>query len=217
MNVTHDMSVLSLITGASVLVQLVMAGLLLCSVFSWYYIFIKIFTYKRASKQSDKFEKEFWSGGDLNELFQRAVNSRDASGTMERLFESGFREFTNRALFTAGEVVTDAEVWLGDTGSVTLVIPRDVLVTVPRAASQNLDVRVVYEGPISAPIAKGAEIAKIVIKGKDLDPIEIPLQAASDIGRLGYVGRLKAAASYIVFGPPQAPAPQAAPAPAPAQ
>ncbi|MEO8442660.1 MAG: protein TolQ [Betaproteobacteria bacterium] len=94
MNVTHDMSVLSLITGASVLVQLVMAGLLLCSVFSWYYIFIKVFTYKRASRQSDQFEKDFWSGGDLNELFQRAVNSRDASGTMERLFESGFREFT---------------------------------------------------------------------------------------------------------------------------
>ena len=49
MNVTHDMSVLSLITGASVLVQLVMAGLLLCSVFSWYYIFLKVFTFKRAS------------------------------------------------------------------------------------------------------------------------------------------------------------------------
>jgi len=94
MNVTHDMSVLSLITGASVLVQLVMAGLLLCSIFSWYYIFLKIFTFKRAFRQCDKFEKDFWSGGDLNELFQRAVNSRDASGTMERLFESGFREFT---------------------------------------------------------------------------------------------------------------------------
>jgi biopolymer transport protein TolQ len=93
MNITHDMSVLSLITGASVLVQLVMAGLLLCSVFSWYYIFLKVFTFKRASRQCDKFEKDFWSGGDLNELFQRAVNSRDASGTMERLFESGFREF----------------------------------------------------------------------------------------------------------------------------
>ena len=94
MNVTHDMSVLSLITGASVLVQLVMLGLLLCSVFSWYYIFLKVFTFKRAAKQSDKFEKDFWSGGDLNELFQRAVNSRDASGAMERLFEAGFREFT---------------------------------------------------------------------------------------------------------------------------
>jgi biopolymer transport protein TolQ len=94
MNVTHDMSVLSLITGASVLVQLVMSGLLLCSLFSWYYIFVKIFTFRRATLQSEKFEKDFWSGGDLNELFQRAVSSRDSAGTMERLFESGFREFT---------------------------------------------------------------------------------------------------------------------------
>ena len=93
MNVTHDMSVLSLITGASVLVQLVMAGLLLCSIVSWYYIFVKIFTFRRASRQADKFEKDFWSGGDLNELFQRAVSARDSAGTMERLFESGFREY----------------------------------------------------------------------------------------------------------------------------
>lgn len=94
MNVTHDMSVLSLITNASLLVQLVMAGLLLASVFSWYYIFIKIFIYKRAMRQADKFEREFWGGGELNELFQRAVNARDSSGSLERIFESGFREFT---------------------------------------------------------------------------------------------------------------------------
>jgi biopolymer transport protein TolQ len=93
MNVTHDMSVLSLIANASVLVQLVMAGLLLASVFSWYYIFIKIFTYKRASLKADKFEKDFWAGGDLNQLYQRAVNSRDAAGSLERIFESGFAEF----------------------------------------------------------------------------------------------------------------------------
>ena len=93
MNVTHDMSVLSLITGASVLVQLVMAGLLLASVVSWYYIFVKVFTYKRAIRQADKFEKDFWGGGDLNELFQRAVNARDSSGALERIFEAGFREF----------------------------------------------------------------------------------------------------------------------------
>ncbi|MBI4189071.1 MAG: protein TolQ [Betaproteobacteria bacterium] len=94
MNVTHDMSVWSLVTGASVLVQLVMAGLLLASVLSWYYIFIKVFTFKRAVKQTDSFEKGFWSGGDLDELFQRAVNSRGGAGTLERIFESGFREFT---------------------------------------------------------------------------------------------------------------------------
>jgi biopolymer transport protein TolQ len=86
------MSVLSLVTGASVLVQCVMLALLLASVFSWYYIFLKVFTFKRANRLADEFEKEFWSGGNLNELYQRAVNSRGA-GTLERLFESGFREF----------------------------------------------------------------------------------------------------------------------------
>jgi len=94
MNIMHDMSVLSLVTGASILVQLVMAGLVLASIFSWYYIFIKVFTFKRAARQTDKFEKEFWAGGDLNELFQRAVNARDSAGSLERIFEAGLREFT---------------------------------------------------------------------------------------------------------------------------
>ena len=94
MNITHDMSLLSLITGASVLVQLVIAGLVVASLLSWYYIFIKVFTYKRAAQQTAKFERDFWGGGDLNELFQRAVNARDSSGSLERIFEAGFREFT---------------------------------------------------------------------------------------------------------------------------
>jgi biopolymer transport protein TolQ len=91
--VAHDMSVLSLITGASVLVQFVMLMLLLASLFSWYYIFLKIFTFNRATTQADEFEKEFWSGADLNELYQRAVAARRAAGSEERIFEAGFQEF----------------------------------------------------------------------------------------------------------------------------
>ena len=94
MNVTHDMSVLSLITGASVLVQLVMAGLLLARCFRGTTFSSRFSPSSARSKQTDKFEKDFWGGGDLNELFQRAVNSRDASGSLERIFEAGFREFT---------------------------------------------------------------------------------------------------------------------------
>jgi biopolymer transport protein TolQ len=88
------MSVLSLITGASLLVQIVMLALLLASLFSWYYIFLKVFTFKRATHLADRFEKEFWSGADLNDLYQRAVTARDTAGSEERIFESGFQEFT---------------------------------------------------------------------------------------------------------------------------
>ena len=91
--VTHDMSVIALITGASVLVQIVMLVLVLASVFSWYYIFLKIFTFQRAAQLADEFEKKFWSGADLNVLYQRAAEKRSSVGSLERIFESGFREF----------------------------------------------------------------------------------------------------------------------------
>jgi biopolymer transport protein TolQ len=92
--VAHDMSVFSLISGASVLVQIVMLGLLVVSLLSWYYIFLKVFTYNRATRQANEFEKQFWSGADLNELYQRAVGARSGAGSQERIFESGFQEFT---------------------------------------------------------------------------------------------------------------------------
>ncbi len=93
MTPTHDMSILSLITGASLLVQAVMLILLLASLFSWYYIFLKHFALRRATALAEEFEKQFWSGADLNDLHQRAMNTRTEAGSMERIFEAGFREF----------------------------------------------------------------------------------------------------------------------------
>lgn len=91
--VTHDMSVLSLVTGASVLVQIVMVILVLASLFSWYYIFLKLFTLGSAARLADDFERAFWSGAALNDLYQRAVEKRHSVGGLERIFEAGFREF----------------------------------------------------------------------------------------------------------------------------
>ena len=87
------MSVLSLVTGASLLVQIVMVILVLASLFSWYYIFLKLFSLRSAARLADEFEKKFWSGAALTELYQRAVEKRHAVGGLERIFESGFREF----------------------------------------------------------------------------------------------------------------------------
>ena len=91
--ISHDMSILSLITGASVLVQAVMVLLLLASMLSWYYIFLKYFTLRRATNLANEFEKQFWAGADMNELYQRAMNARAGAGSMERIFEAGFREY----------------------------------------------------------------------------------------------------------------------------
>jgi biopolymer transport protein TolQ len=92
-NVNTDLSILHLITNASILVQLVMLLLLAVSFMSWLYIFMKMFALKRATKDTNEFEKEFWSGADLRNVYQRINNSRGDTGAMERIFEAGFQEF----------------------------------------------------------------------------------------------------------------------------
>ncbi len=94
MNVTTDLSILSLIANASILVKGVMLLLAAVSFMSWYWIFRKGFAIRDARARTDQFERDFWSGGDLNALFQSAANDRHSAGALERIFEAGYREFT---------------------------------------------------------------------------------------------------------------------------
>ncbi|MEW6120162.1 MAG: protein TolQ [Pseudomonadota bacterium] len=90
---SQDLSLLHLILNASIPVQAVMALLLVASLMSWWYIFIKLFALKRAMRVTERFEREFWGGGDINAMYQRISAERDTAGEMERIFEAGFREF----------------------------------------------------------------------------------------------------------------------------
>jgi len=94
MNVTQDLSIIELVIHASLVVKLVMLLLTLVSLTSWYWIFRKAFAIRDARSKTDKFERDFWSGGDLNALHQSAINDRHHSGALERIFEAGYREFT---------------------------------------------------------------------------------------------------------------------------
>jgi biopolymer transport protein TolQ len=94
MNVTQDLSIIQLVLEASLVVKLVMGLLTVVSLMSWYYIFRKWFALRDARVKTDRFERDFWSGGDLNTLYQSAVNDRHNTGALERIFEAGYREFT---------------------------------------------------------------------------------------------------------------------------
>lgn len=134
-------------------------------------------------------------------LVVNGLNSvRARSSESERLMEWGFREFNNYALFQKGQEVSSAELWLSDKQSVGLVIDQDVEITLPRKSRRQMKVTVQYDGPIPAPVKKGQELAKVVISAPDVKDIEIPLYAAEDAGRLGFVGRLGAAVKSIIWG-----------------
>ena len=92
-NAAADMSLTTLITGASLPVQMVMAILLIVSIVSWWYIFIKVMTIGRAEKEAESFERTFWTGGDLNKLFEGLSSGRNKPHGMSSIFEAGFKEF----------------------------------------------------------------------------------------------------------------------------
>lgn len=90
-----EMSITHLILGASTVVQLVMLLLLVVSILSWTLIFIKYSVLKRAAAAADQFERRFWSGADLSELYKKLSSRRAGLEGMELIFEAGFREFAH--------------------------------------------------------------------------------------------------------------------------
>jgi len=121
MNVTTDLSFLSLITEASLLVQLVLGLLVGVSVMSWMYIFRKMFAIGAARSQTEEFERSFWSGGNLNALYQDASSNRRHSnaktGALERIFEAGMSEFHKTKATLAGRASGGGDVGLAVDGA----------------------------------------------------------------------------------------------------
>lgn len=94
MEVTQDLSFVHLIANASVLVQLVMGLLLLVSMLSWWYIFLKLFAIRNEARLTNEFEEAFWRNPNLNALYQQISHApRNEQGAMARIFGAGFNEF----------------------------------------------------------------------------------------------------------------------------
>ncbi len=89
----QDLSIVSLLIHASWVVQAVVALLIGISIASWAAIFRKIVALKRAQQLNDEFDRGFWSGTSLNDLFAGAAQNAKTSGSMERIFASGMREY----------------------------------------------------------------------------------------------------------------------------
>jgi len=107
----QDLSIVTLVLHASLVVQIVMVGLLLTSLVSWTVIFGKLFGLRRVRGENEEFEREFWAGKNLNDLYNDATKRADNAAPMERIFASGMREFLKlreRRLADAGALLDGA-------------------------------------------------------------------------------------------------------------
>lgn len=126
------------------------------------------------------------------------MKSRAVEG--ERLTEWAFREFNDYKLFSAGEKVDDANVWLGTAATVPLTVAKDLVVTLTRKSRKDMKVTVDYNKPVTAPVKQGQEIGTISVSAPDSTTVEAPLIAGESDPRLGPFGRMAAVAGNWIWG-----------------
>jgi D-alanyl-D-alanine carboxypeptidase (penicillin-binding protein 5/6) len=129
-----------------------------------------------------------------------ARSDKERADEAKKLLDFGFHDFQTRVLFAEGQTVGDAKVFGGDRSYVPLIAPGIVRLMVPRNNSQRLLARIIYTGPVPAPIAKGQPIGKLKVwRGENL-ALEVPLQAADDVGRGSMSQRAMDGATELMIG-----------------
>ncbi len=118
----------------------------------------------------------------------------------ERLLAWGFREFTRYTLFKPGEMLDEAEVWMGDQPSVTLVAPTEISVNLLRASRDGMQVKLLYQSPIPAPIQAGQEVAVLSVEAPGTPPIDFPIIAGHSVPEAGVIGRMIQGVSELLSG-----------------
>jgi len=125
---------------------------------------------------------------------------RERAEESERLMDWAFANFEDVTLFTAGDIVEQVPVWLGTSATVPLVAGRDLVVTMPRNWRKNASIRLAYETPVRAPVAKGDKVGKLTVGGQGVPALDVPLLAGADVPKLGLPGRAMAVLSKYVTG-----------------
>jgi len=128
------------------------------------------------------------------------ASMRERAEESERLMDWAFANFEDVTLFTAGDVVEHVPVWLGTEPSVPLVSGHDLVVTMPRNWRNNASVKLSYDSPIKAPVAKGDALGRLVLGGNGVPAMDVTLLAGADVPRMGLPGRAMAVLSRFMTG-----------------
>jgi D-alanyl-D-alanine carboxypeptidase (penicillin-binding protein 5/6) len=118
----------------------------------------------------------------------------------KKLLEWGFHNFQSGLLFSEGQEIAHAKVYGGAKGSVALVADKAVRLMVPRGTREKIIARVVYSGPVRAPVQQGQKIGMLKVWRGEFLVLEVPLQAAETVGTGSMSRRAFDAATELVLG-----------------
>jgi serine-type D-Ala-D-Ala carboxypeptidase (penicillin-binding protein 5/6) len=129
-----------------------------------------------------------------------AKSEKERAEEGRKLLEWGFHGFESKLLFAEGQTIGEAKLFGGQTSYVPLVAPGAVRIMVPRNSSERLTARIVYTGPVPAPVRKGQPIGTLRVWRGDNLAVEVPLKAAEEVGTGTMSQRAMDAATELMIG-----------------
>lgn len=120
-----------------------------------------------------------------------ADRGSDRARAARALMDWGFSAFASRPLFKTGETIGEARVQGGISRHVSLVTPMAYMASQPKNSAGPLTTKIIYEGPLEAPVAKGSVVAWLELRSGSASPSRVPLVAGEDVGRAGMLARLR--------------------------
>jgi len=129
-----------------------------------------------------------------------AKTEKERADEAKRILEWGFRAFETRNLFAEGQVISEAKLYGAEKGRVPLMSKTLVKMMVPRGLSERIVARVVYKGPVPAPVQEGQQIGTLKVWRGDTLALETPLYATESIGVGTTTQRAIDAATELVIG-----------------
>jgi serine-type D-Ala-D-Ala carboxypeptidase (penicillin-binding protein 5/6) len=129
-----------------------------------------------------------------------AKSDKERAEEARKMLEFGFHDFRSRVLFAEGQTIGAAKVFGGDASYVPLIGDGVIRLLVPRNNSEPLTARIVYTGPVPAPISKGQRIGTLKVWRGDNLALELPLRAAQDVGTGSISQRAMDGASELMIG-----------------
>ncbi len=130
-------------------------------------------------------------------VFSGLASERERAEEAERIINWAFRQFAERPAARAGQTLAEAEVWMGEATRVPLVAPQDIAVLVPAMGTTEVQARVEYDGPLTAPVAQGDQVARLIVEVAGSAPLTFPLVAGADVPRGGFGPRMRSAAIVL--------------------
>ena len=130
-------------------------------------------------------------------VFSGLQSQAERRNEAEAMINWGFRQFIKKKMVSAGDILAEVPVWMGDHQQINVTAASDIELLIPAVGQDSVETRIEYRTPLEAPIPAGAQVAELVVTAPDMPEKRVPLVSDREVLRGGFLPRVRASSNVL--------------------